>query len=379
MIMLKGESPLQIWPLSLCALCVFAGAGLSVSPFLLEYRAAARRAENQQLSTAVEQIQNLEQLAAQINSATTQWQCVQDQASQSVKTAEDLTDRLAQEAKAVGEMVQKANVTERNRLQLEVEKFRRGEAEWLQVVTRLLDHTYALHQAAVRSGQRDLIEQLTMFQNACRDVVRRVGLVPFAALPDEAYDVHIHQLANDQEEVPAGTVIAQTIATGFTYQGQLLRRAVVVLASQGPPSTSAQPETALFAEPLPAEAFNPSVPHASPTTMDPPQVPRPESTDDTLASAEPAPAREPSETTPAGEFHPVEAVNPSAFPSSPETLDLPPLPTPENPVETPPPAEPAPAPGPVPAHPPAASSKEDQEYLLLELEKAATEANPPRS
>jgi hypothetical protein len=57
----------------------------------------------------------------------------------------------------------------KNHLRLEIEKLRRGEGEWLQVMVRVLDHVQALHLAGQRSGQRNLIEQLTHFQNSCRD------------------------------------------------------------------------------------------------------------------------------------------------------------------------------------------------------------------
>jgi len=73
-------------------------------------------------------------------------------------------------------------------LRLEVEKLRRVESEWLQVAVRMLDHVYALHQGACRSGQPHLIEQVGSFQNACRDAARRVGVTPFTANEGEPFD-----------------------------------------------------------------------------------------------------------------------------------------------------------------------------------------------
>jgi molecular chaperone GrpE (heat shock protein) len=102
---------------------------------------------------------------------------------------------------------------------LEVEKLRRAESEWLQIVIRLLDHTYALTQAGVRSGKAGLIEQLGHFQNACRDVARRAGLVPFVVVPNEAYDEKIHQLVDADGNRRPNAKVSETIATGFTYQG----------------------------------------------------------------------------------------------------------------------------------------------------------------
>jgi molecular chaperone GrpE (heat shock protein) len=105
----------------------------------------------------------------------------------------------------------------------------RGEKDWIQVSVRMLDHVYALHLGAVRSGQPNLIAQLSNFQNACRDAARRVGLTPFAAEPAEPFDEQRHQLLEGQKTPADGAVIAETLATGYTFQGRLLRPALVRL------------------------------------------------------------------------------------------------------------------------------------------------------
>jgi hypothetical protein len=92
-----------------------------------------------------------------------------------------------------------------------------------------LDHIFALNQAAVRSGQTSLVKQLSQFQNACRDIARRVGLVPFVALPGEPYDPKTHQLADSKVVPAAAAVVAETVATGYGFQGQLVRLALVTL------------------------------------------------------------------------------------------------------------------------------------------------------
>jgi len=223
------QTPHPIGPNSvlLISILTFAGAWLSILPFLLEYRAALKVAEAGSLTTVVEQMTDLRTLANQISFATAQWQVVQDQASQTVKATHEIADRITKEAQAFTAFMQKANDAERAHLRLEVEKLRRGEGDWLQSVVILLDHVYALHQAGLRSGQPVLIEQLGHFQAACRDSVRRLGLTPFEATVNEPFDGSVHQLVKGDGKPEPSARIIQSIATGYTYQGKLVRRALV--------------------------------------------------------------------------------------------------------------------------------------------------------
>src|SRR5207245_9616273 len=97
-------------------------------------------------------------------------------AATTVGTARQIAERMASEAKAFSDFMQKASDAEKGHLRLEVEKLRRSEGEWLQVLVLTLDHVYALLLAGRRSGQQNIIQQLTTFQHACRDVARKVGL-----------------------------------------------------------------------------------------------------------------------------------------------------------------------------------------------------------
>ncbi len=144
--------------------------------------------------------------------------------------------------KAFTEFMQRANDSERATLRLEVEKLRRAEADWLQVLVRMLDHVYALHQGALRSGQPNLIEQLGSFQNACRDAARRVGLTPFAPNEAEPFDAQRHQLVEDGAQPPPDAVVAETIAAGYTFQGRPLRPALVRLRESPAAVAAASPE-----------------------------------------------------------------------------------------------------------------------------------------
>jgi molecular chaperone GrpE (heat shock protein) len=235
----QGRPLLSRWDLAALAVCVGLGALLGVLPYLLEYRALLKRLEVNALGAVAEKIQNFEALAAQITGATDQWEMAQEQADKTAATAKEIAERMAAEVKEFTEFMRKMNESEKAALRLEVEKLRRGEAEWLQVLVRVLDHVFALHSAAARSSQPHLAEQLSHFQNACRDAARRVGLTPFIAEPAEPFDPQRHQL-EDNDSPAAGAVVAETIATGYTFQGQFLRPALVRVQNgkASPPSES---------------------------------------------------------------------------------------------------------------------------------------------
>ena len=152
---------------------------------------------------------------------------------------------------ALEEREMKLNDTEKGALRLEVEKLRRSEGEWLQVVVRILDHIFALHNAAARSGQPELAENIGQFQNACRDAARRVGVTPFSAAPEEKYDAQKHR-AHGVENPPAEAVVAETLAPGLTFQGRLIRPALVRL-QEAVSSTPAPAPAAEAAPEIPSE------------------------------------------------------------------------------------------------------------------------------
>jgi molecular chaperone GrpE (heat shock protein) len=225
----QSRLPMTSWAIVACTACIAAGAGCCVLPFILEYRVLSRLLLGEQLTDATGEIKKIELCAAQIGSATGLWQSVQDSADKTAKTAREIAERLTTEMHGFAEVFATANEGEKAALRLEVDKLRRAETEWLQVLVRVFDHIYALHQAALRSGQPALIEQIGLFQNACRDAARRIGLTPFVAAPAERYDEQRHQLPEGAPKPPAGAVVDETVATGYTYQGRLLRPALVRL------------------------------------------------------------------------------------------------------------------------------------------------------
>ena len=249
-IVYRSAWPLGLWQIGVCFASVALGAWLWILPFLKEYRALQQMAEANALSLAVVELKNVEQVKNQIANATSQWQFIQDQSTQTVHATKEIADRMKAEVREFCAFMEKANETEKGHLRLEVEKLRRGEGEWLQVVVRILDHIHALNHAAARSGQPGLIAQLSQFQHACRDAARRVGLVPFSPARHDAFDAKAHQLADPKAERPANACITEILATGYSFQGQLIRKALVTLQPE------AQPELPLLHAPEVTDAPN---------------------------------------------------------------------------------------------------------------------------
>ncbi len=223
----QGTLPPGRWEILTCLICVPLSVGVVVLPFVLEYKAVVNQIEATTLSGSLGQIKHAETIAARIAQATDNWQAVHEQSGKTVAAAREISERMAAEIRDFTQFLQKANDSEKATLRLEVEKLRRGEGEWVQIIVRMLDHTFALHSAGVRSGQPRLIEQLTQFQNACREAARRAGLVPFVAAPGDAFDAQRHQTP-DGKAPPADARVRETAATGFTLQGQLIRPAMVL-------------------------------------------------------------------------------------------------------------------------------------------------------
>lgn len=220
-----GSRPLQLWEMALVTVCGGVGAWLAVMPYLKEYEARVKLAEADHLVSVTERLGQLDQVADRIAHATAQWQTVQDSAGKTAALSKEVVDRLSKEAESFAGAVLRTADGEKQTLKIEIEKLRRAEGEWLQSVGRLMDHVFALHVAALRSGQQGLIEQMDRFHAACRDALRRVGFQPIVAAPDEPFDARKHQAA---EGTPKdGDPIDETLAPGFVFQGRLLRPIIV--------------------------------------------------------------------------------------------------------------------------------------------------------
>ncbi len=237
-VVFKAAHPISQAEILAATGCVALGALLGCLPFILEYRAIKKLIEVNAVTTVAAQLHDLKTYSAQIAAATSQWALVQDatkgSAEKTAAAANEIADRMAVEIREFNEFQAKLSDSEKAALRLEVEKLRRAEGEWLQVVARILDHIFALHNAAARSGNADLAEQIASFQNACRDAARRVGLTPFVAEPDEKFDAQKHR-AHGVENPPADAVAAETLAPGLTFQGRLIRPVLVRLREAAVP------------------------------------------------------------------------------------------------------------------------------------------------
>lgn len=239
----QSELPMSFWAILTAVACMAIGAGSSILPFLLEYRASAKLAETGALTSVVAQIENLQLVGQRIGEATAQWQTVNEYAEKTSSASREIADRMSAELREFTTFMQHANDGEKAALKLEVEKLRRTENEWLQVLVRVMDHVYALHQAATHSNQPKVAEQVTRFQNACRDAARRIGLTPFVAAPDEPFDSQRHQIVDGDSKPSTESLVTDTLATGYTFQGRLIRPALVRLREND-------------GEPVPSEVAN---------------------------------------------------------------------------------------------------------------------------
>jgi molecular chaperone GrpE (heat shock protein) len=228
---LRAPHSIHYWEIAVA--CVALGAIVSLIPFYLDYRAMAKVLEISALGTVTEKIQKLDTISAQINAVTNRWEIIQEalraEAGNTTTAAKSIADQMAGEARQFSELMQKMNDSEKTALRLEVEKLHRGEAEWLQVIVRILDHVFALHTAAIRTGDPKFAEPITNFQNACREIAHRIGLVPFVAGLDEPFNPERHQVAGGKEKPADSAVVVETVGTGYMFQGKLLRPAIVRL------------------------------------------------------------------------------------------------------------------------------------------------------
>jgi molecular chaperone GrpE (heat shock protein) len=224
----QGHRPLLWWEAMLLIGCVAAGAGCGLLPFLRRNQDEQALAQARLLADALNQLQKIEEVAAQIVGATDQWREFRQQTEEVSASTKALAGSIAAEARAFSEFLQKANDSEKAHLRLEAEKLRRAETEWLQVVIHILDHVSALNLAARQSGQPGLMEQIGQFHNGCRDIARRVGLAPVTGREGEPFDPNLHQLKEKAAPVE-NAVVGETLAPGYTFQGKLVRRALVAL------------------------------------------------------------------------------------------------------------------------------------------------------
>jgi molecular chaperone GrpE (heat shock protein) len=237
LILSHGHQPLLWWEAFFLVACALAAAASMITPFLRRNQDEQARAQTRALADAAGQLQNLEQWTAGLASASAQWRHLHEQTAQAAAQAKAAAGAMSAEMKAFSEFLQRNNDAEKTHLRVEADKLRRTEQECLQALVIILDHVFALFQAARRSGQQGLVEQLGQFHNHCREAARRIGLVPTTAPPGERFDPKAHQLEGNTAP-PENALIAETLMTGYTYQGMPLRRALVAVRTAESPQPS---------------------------------------------------------------------------------------------------------------------------------------------
>ena len=231
-------APVWTWrEISLVGGLTALGAWILIQPFQRDHETAVKLFEQVNLASATEKLGALEKAAQQIAAATGQWQEIQTLSGRTVKSAGDIAAQIAAEAKGFSDFLTRANDGEKSNLRLEIEKLRRGEKESLQVIIHLMDHCFALFQAAAASGQPNLIQQIGNYRNACIEVTRRVGLLPHEAQPGETFDAERHEVA-DGSGAPSGATVERTVAWGYTFQGVGIRRIQVAIGTRTETSTA---------------------------------------------------------------------------------------------------------------------------------------------
>lgn len=242
-----AHKPLELWEAFALIICTAVGAWSFLTPFLRRNAAALKLAESDNLTNTVSEIKNLEAVAAQISGATQYLGTALEKSVQTVDKSKEIAQKMADESHAFAKFIQTANDNEKAYLRLEVEKLRRSEVDWIQVAVHLLDQVFALHQAAVRSGKPAIIEQISNFQTVCRDVVRRVGLTCNSVNGDTEFDEKVHQLPEGESKLDGVAQVTELLAPGYSYQGRVVRRALVRLQSPKTelPSVSEKPDASV--------------------------------------------------------------------------------------------------------------------------------------
>lgn len=219
-----------------CVVCVVFGAIFAAYPFIQEYRLDARFAEADQLAHVSDFMGQLEKVKNGVTVATAHLETAQDFSDKTIQSSREIAERMTEEAKAFADFMAKANDAEKSHLQLEVDKLRQGEGEWVKTTTVMLDETFRIHRAAAQSGNMRVADQLAKFQSVCHAASSRVGLVPFEAEFGEPFNPEKHALPDPSMEAPEDARVGATLAPGYSYLRRPLRPVIVEL--QGSPQTN---------------------------------------------------------------------------------------------------------------------------------------------
>jgi len=224
------QGPAQPWQVISILVCALFGAGFAIAPFYFEYKIEAKAIEIAQLSSVVREVGKMKAVAKQISKATENWDAVQETSAQTAKLAGEIAEGIQESVKEHDAYMAKASTDELNTLQLEVEKFRRMESDWAKTLVSVLDLVYRLERSAAASGKEQFIKTTGVFQNQCRDVARRVGLVAFEAEQGAVFDPELHAVPDGEKAPEDDAKIAETRLPGFRLQSRIIRKPLVAVS-----------------------------------------------------------------------------------------------------------------------------------------------------
>lgn len=214
-----------VWTITLL---VFSGAWIAVTPWIMEQRSKTKLVELEGLKGVEESIQKMNSFSDGVNSALLSLSNVQEIAQASAQRATEAEEKIAQYGLDFEERFSKAANYEKSALQLEIDKLKRIEKDWVSSASGMLDHILALASAGIHSGKPEIAEQMKRFRAACLDIASHAGIQPYMPAPTDLYDPEKHAVPPNAPTPAEAAKIARVLAPGFLYQGVLIRKAMIL-------------------------------------------------------------------------------------------------------------------------------------------------------
>lgn len=226
-VLIFGSRPMTIIELIVITFCVTAGAWVMIYPFKRRADIDLQLAQNRAINQSVAKLSNLESLVARIESASGNWSGIQEKAEQCLGSSKEMAEAMIKESESFKQFLETATNEELQHLRLLLDKMKKAEKDWANIIMAMLDHSTALKWAAKRSNNPNLIEQITNFQAQQVEIARQIGLVIFEPNTGDTFDEEIHQPASSDEVINNGDIIALPRSAGFKFRGVILRKALV--------------------------------------------------------------------------------------------------------------------------------------------------------
>ena len=290
------------WALAIILGC---GAWIAILPWYQENKNNAALSQLDGLRSVSECIQQMNTFSAGMNSAIASLANVQKMTEASARAASEAETKIVEHSQDFAERLAQAVNYEKSSFQIEIDKLRRVENDWINTGIGIMDHVLALTHAGIQSGKPEIAEQMRRFRGACLDIAARAGLQPFLPAPTDTYDPEKHVLPPNTPTPEPDTRISRVIAPGFNYQGQMVRKAMVLAENieftQGEAKTSEDTPVITqsnmentFSSSSSAPVEEPAPEEAAPVTEQAPETPQeplpPEPAEPLVEQKEEAPA-----------------------------------------------------------------------------------------